>query len=126
MVIMKKLIKLYLVLLALLILTFAFGYLTSEIDPLPILLYLHMSFAALSFSLGVISSLLGSRSGLSLVSIASKFVGGGISLSATCGLVYLLKGISLMVILMLTGFLIALISVSFTIGYIVGVKKVIN
>jgi hypothetical protein len=31
-----------------------------------------------------------------------------------------------MVILMLTGFLIALISVSFTIGYIVGVKKVIN
>jgi hypothetical protein len=31
-----------------------------------------------------------------------------------------------MVILMLTGFLITLISVSFTIGYIVGVKKVIN
>jgi hypothetical protein len=31
-----------------------------------------------------------------------------------------------MVIFMLTGFLIALISVSFTIGYIVGVKKVVN
>ena len=126
MVMIKKLIRLNLALLVSLILTFTFGYLTSELDPLPILLYLHMGFAVLSFSLGVTLSLLGSKSGLSLVSITSKLVGGGISLSATCGLVYLLKGINLMVTLMLTGFLIALISVSFTIGYIVGVKKVIS